>query len=140
MATPVGLEGELYYGTAGTTAASELTAVRDVTLDMSASVADINSRASATWKAEKVAQLQATLTFEILNKVGDAGVIAIKNAFLAKGAIALYALDIAAVSGGEGLNADWNITNFSRSEPLVDSDKYSVTATINNELREPVWE
>jgi hypothetical protein len=66
----------------------------------------------------------------------DAGFAAIKNAYLNGTAIALAILDGA---DGEGLDADFAITSFSRSENLEDAMTVSVTAKPTYSTRAPAW-
>jgi len=132
----IGLNGVFLYGTAGSTAATTALNITDVTLETSAIEADAKSRASTTWVPTKVAMLQATLTFTMLDEEGDAAIAAVKAAYFAKGKIAFYPTDVA---GGDGLDADYNITGLSRNESLTEIISYSVTAKPNNEQREPSW-
>ncbi len=138
MAYAFGLNGELLQGTVGATATTEIENTRDVTLTLTSVDADTTSRASVLFKSSKVVLLEAVLTFEMLDDLADAdaAITAIRTAYLAKAAIALYPKDDAA---GEGIDGDWNITSFTRNEPLEDVITYSVEAKPNNELREPVW-
>jgi len=55
----------------------------------------------------------------------NAGFVAIKNAYFSGSAIALAILD---GEDGEGLDADFAITSFSRSEPIEEAMTVSVTA------------
>ena len=132
----IGLNGSFLYGTAGSSAASVATNVTDVQLELSAIEIDTKSRASTTWATSKVALLQATLTFSMLDKEGDSAVAAVKAAFFAKGKIAFWPKDLV---GGDGLNADYYVTGLSRNESLVVVITYSVTAKPTDEQRAPVW-
>lgn len=131
-----GKDAKCYRGTAGSTAATEMDNVRDLTLNLSTVEADTTSRASTYFKSSKVIFLDASLEFEMLDEAGDTHLAAIKTAFMTKAAIALYPKD---VTGGEGLDADFYITALNRNEPLEDVVTYSVTAKPTNENREPAW-
>jgi hypothetical protein len=128
MAAILGMDGKLYYGTAGTIAATELTNVTDVTLTLEAGSADITTRANSGWRAKVATLREAKLEFEMVWDTDDAGFTAIRTAFLASNTIALLALDKVS---GQGPDGDWAITSFSRSEPLEEAIKAKVTAELS---------
>jgi RNA-directed DNA polymerase len=66
----------------------------------------------------------------------DAGFAAIKDAYFNNEPIALAILDGV---GGEGLDADFSITNFSRKEALEEAITVSVTAKPTYSTRAPAW-
>ncbi len=134
----LGFEGKLYYGAAGSLATNEMTNVRDITVSVENGEADVTTRASNGWKATAATLKSGSIEWEMIWEPGDAGFDAIKNAYFNNTAIALAALDGA---DGEGLDADFSITKFSRSEPLEDAMKVSVTAkpTQGTGLRAPRW-
>ena len=66
----------------------------------------------------------------------DAGFTAIKDSFFDDTIIGLQVLD---TDGGEGLQADFMITNFSRAEALEDVMKVSVTAKVTYSDTPPSW-
>lgn len=135
----LGMEAKLYFGPASATPATldpatmtELGNVTDVTLNMEAGTADITTRANQGWRATAPTLRECTLEFEMLWKPGDAGFEAIKAAYLASGEIALAALTEAhATVNSEGPVGNFSITNFSRSEPLEEGIKVSVTAKLS---------
>jgi hypothetical protein len=66
----------------------------------------------------------------------DAGFTAIKNAFFNNDLIGLQILDEA---DGQGLQADFSITNFSRNEALEEAITVSVTAKVTYSDTAPSW-
>jgi DNA invertase Pin-like site-specific DNA recombinase len=66
----------------------------------------------------------------------DTGFTALKNAYFNNTAIALAILD---GENGEGLDADFSVTNFSRSEPLEEAVTVSVTVKPTYSTRAPAW-
>lgn len=106
-----------------------LTNVRDLTLSVEAGEADVTTRANSGWRATLATLKEGTLEFEMVWEPGDAGFEAIKDAFLNGTVIGLAALDSGGASG-EGLVADFSITNFSRAEPLEEAITVSVTAKV----------
>ena len=133
MATfALGMNAKIYYGDAGATATTELSNVRDVTLNLEAGEADVTTRANSGWRATAATLKECTCEFEMLWKSGDAGFNAMKNAYLtnAEIALAVYTADVADAEA-EGIDADFTITKFSRSEPLEEGITVSVTAKLS---------
>jgi len=126
----LGIKAKMYYGTAGTTGVptTELSNVTDVTVTLDASEADVTSRDNDGFRATIAGLKECTLEFDMLYLPKDAGFKAIKNAWLTSGQIHLAALTSA---GGEGPVGDFSITGFSRTEPLEEAIKYSVTAKLS---------
>jgi hypothetical protein len=123
----LGMNAKIYYGTAGTTASTELTNVRDVTITLEAGEADVTTRANSGWRATAPTLRECNLEFDMVWKTTDAGFTAVKTAFLNNDTIALLALSEA---GGEGIDGDFSITNFSRNEALEEAITVSVTAKL----------
>jgi hypothetical protein len=132
----LGLEGKLYYGDAGALASNELKNAKDVTLNLESSEADVTTRGNNGWRATVAALKDASVEFELVWDTGNAGFTAIKNAYLNGAAIALAILDDV---DGEGLDADFSITSFSRGEPLEEAMTVSVTAKPTYSTRAPQW-
>lgn len=132
----LGMNAVLKYGTAGTRAATNLTNVRNVTLNLETGESDVTTRANNGWRATVSTLKDASLEFEMVWEAGDAGFTAIKNAFFNNSAIALLVLSSAT---GEGLDADFVITNFSREEQLEEAIMVSVTAKPTLSTRAPAW-
>ena len=126
----LGIKGKMYYGTAGTTGlpTKELTNITDVTITLDASEADVTSRDNSGFRATVGGLKECTIEFDMLYLAKDEGFKAIKNAWLNGDQIHLAALTSA---NGEGPVGDFSITGFSRSEPLEEAIKYSVTAKLS---------
>jgi hypothetical protein len=134
----IGLEGEFYYGPAGATPTTEADNVDSVSLSISKRTAERVKR-HRRYVTKKVTVTEATLSFEIADEEGDDFLTAIKNAVMNDTRIALYALDVKGEDGGEGLDADWYITEFGRDENNTEFVNYKVTAVLTDESRAPVW-
>jgi len=132
----LGMNAVLKYGTAGTRANSNLTNVRNVTLNLETGESDVTTRANNGWRATVSTLKDASLEFEMVWEANDAGFTAIKNAFFNNAAIALLVLSS---TTGEGLDADFVITNFSREEQLEEAIMVSVTAKPTLSTRAPAW-
>ena len=123
----LGMNAKLYYGAAGSSAATEMGNVKDVTLTLEAGEADVTTRANAGWRATAPTLRECTAEFEMVWDPTDAGFTAIKNAFLTAGMVALKILD---KTGGQGPDGDFAITSFSRNEALEEAITVSVTAKL----------
>ena len=135
----VGLEAKLLYGTAGSTGASEATNVKDVSLSLEAGSADITTRAAQGWRVKKATLKEGSLEFEMNYDTEDAFCVDVIQKFITGDAISLFVSD----GAGEGLDADWIITNCSMEQPLEDAVTVSVTAeptmTGGTKSRAPNW-
>ncbi len=136
MGIRLGMEAKLYYGPAGVLAPTELTNVKDVTLNLEKGEADVTTRANQGWRAMVGTLKEGAVEFEMVWDTADAGFQAIKNAYFNNTPVALAILD---GPGGSGLDADFSITNFSRSEPLEEAITVSVTAKVTYSTRAPAW-
>jgi len=129
----LGMNAKIYQGPTGTDLASltEMSNVKDVTLNLEAGEADVTTRANQGWRATAPTLRECTAEFEMLWKPGDAGFDAIKTAFLTSATLALAVLTgEKATSGTEGPRGDFSITNFSRNEALEEGVTVSVTAKL----------
>lgn len=132
----IGLEAKLYRSAAlltdalPATAAAltwvEITNVRDVTLDVTASEADVSNRSSG-WKLTRAALKDGTIEFQQTVKLTDADFEALKAAWLARTEVAMAVMsgDIATI-GNEGLVANMSVFDISREEPLEGAQLYSI--------------
>lgn len=136
MALKLGMEAKLYYGTAGSTATNELTNVKNVTLNLETGEADVTTRANQGWRATVATLKDGSVEFDMVWDTEDEGFAAIKDAFFNNDPIALAILD---GTGGNGLDADFSITTFSRSEALEEAITVSVTAKPTYSTRAPAW-
>jgi hypothetical protein len=145
MPIKLGMEAKLYYKVGGQGGAGswvELTNVKDVTLSLEAGEADVTTRANNGWRATVATLKEATVEWEMVWDPTDAGFGAIKDAFLGNDVIGLQVLDDATPGGGgagEGLQADFMITNFSRNEALEEAITVSVSAKVTYSASAPTW-
>jgi len=133
----LGKDCKLYFGdalldgvtnTPGTVGWTEIDNALDVNLNLSTGEADITTRANNGWKATAATLKDGSIEFEMLWKPTDAGFAAIIAAWLAGTEISVAAMDGAiATEGKKGLVSNCTVTNFSRSEPLEEAVKASVT-------------
>ena len=139
MAIKLGMDAVLNYKTGGVGGGgswTELANVKDVTLSLETGEADITTRANAGWRATVGTLKEASVEFEMVWDTADTGFTAIKDAFFNNTEIGLQVLDDAT---GSGLEADFSITNFSRSEQLEEALTVSVTAKVTYAGTAPTW-
>lgn len=137
MAVKLGLDCKLYYSaTAGATATTELTNVKDLSLSITKGEADVTTRAAQGWKMSVGTLKEAEVTFDMVWDTTDTGFTAISTAFFSNAPIALAILD---GDDGTGMDADFSIVEFSRNENLEEAVTVSVKAKPTLVTRAPVW-
>jgi predicted secreted protein len=130
------MEAKMYHGVAGATATSEMKNVKDVTLNLEKGEADVTTRGNQGWRATVGTLKDGSVEFEMVWDNTDSGFSAIKNAYFNNESLALLILD---AEDGEGLDADFSVTNFSRNEPLEEAITVSVTVKPTYSTRAPAW-
>lgn len=135
MAIVLGLDAKLLRGTAGETAATEVTNVKDLTLNLESGDADVTTRATKGWKASVATLKEASLEFNMLYDTEDADFTAFLTAYFSNTPLALFVTD----GNGSGLDADWSITGFSMEQNLEEEVTVSVTAKPTASTRAPAW-
>lgn len=139
MGIRLGMEAVLNYKVGGQDGAGswlELANAKDVTLSLETGEADVTTRANDGWRATVATLKEASVEFEMVWDTADAGFTAIKNAYLNNEMIGLQVLD---GTDGQGLQADFMITAFSRAEPLEEAITVSVTAKVTYSTTPPSW-
>lgn len=139
MAFKLGMEARLNYKVGGQGGAGgwlALNNTKDVTLSLETGEADVTTRANNGWRATVATLKEATVEFEMVWDTGDAGFGAVKDAYLNNAVLGLQILD---GDSGEGLQADFMITAFSRSEALEEAIMVSVTAKVTYSATPPSW-
>jgi len=136
MAVVLGLDAKLLRGSAGSTGATEVKNVKDLTLNLESGEADVTTRATKGWRASVATLKEASLEFGILYDTEDADFQAFSDAYFNNTAIALFVSD----GAGNGLDADFSITGFSVEQPLEEALSVSVTAKPTASTRAPTWQ
>jgi hypothetical protein len=129
------INAKLYYGTAGATAATELTTVGDVSVKLKKGAAKANSRASK-WAKVKGVMREASITFSILADDTDANLAALIAAWVADTPLAFLILDKA---GGNGLDGDFDLIGMDREEKLEEGVVYSFEIQPTPSTRDLAW-
>ena len=125
----------MFHGTAGSKATTEMSNVTDVTLNLETGEADITTRAAEGWRITAATLKEASVEFEMIWDTADSGFTAIQQAYFNNSALSLFVSD----GDGNGLDADFVVTSFSRSEPLEEALKVSVTCKPTLVSRAPAW-
>ena len=131
----LGLNCVLYRWEAGQTASTEMTNVKDVEMNLTTGEADITTRAANGWRAYAATLKEASLTFQMNYESHDADLKAIQTAFMNNSAIAFLVGD----DKGNGLDADFVITEFNIPQPLEEAVTVSVIAKPTLSTRAPSW-
>lgn len=136
MAIKLGMKGKLYYGPAGSRATSELRNAKDVTLTLEKGEADVTTRGNEGWRATVGTLKEGSVEFEMLWDTADPGFNAIQQAYFNDTPLAFAILD---GENGHGLDADFAVMNFSRTEALEEAMAVSVTIKPTYSTRAPAW-
>ena len=158
MAKRIGLKAKAYFLSTGTRATwgaadangmaagpapdnlTEMTNVRDLTLNLSTGEADVTTRGGNGWKLTMETLKDGSVEFEMLWDPADAVFAAIFKAWLNNGSIAMAILDgPSATVGSQGLWADFQVTNISRKEPLTEAMTASVAIKPTASAVAPEW-
>lgn len=140
MGFKLALDAKLMYMEDGQDAGGSWTEagnVQDVSFDLEKDTADVTTRANEGWEAMVGTLKKATLKFKSIWDPDDAFFEVLREAFLTDGAIiGFQILDEAA---GQGLQADFMITKFSRGEPLREAITVDVEAVVTYSATAPSW-
>ena len=134
----IGLQCKLYWGTAGNSAETPAKNVKDVSINLEKASADVTTRETDGWRVKQGTLRDASVEFQVRYDSADGFFDALQEAYLGEGGIALLVGDDA----GKGLDADFDITNFSIDQALEEGVWVSVTAEpawIGSSPRAPVW-
>ena len=138
----LGMDGKLYRNTATyeTPTWSELTNVKDVTLNLEKGEADVTTRANEGWRATAATLKEGSVEFEMAWDPADAGFTAIKDAWFNGTSVELAVMDgDITVVGTQGLRATFAVISFSRNEPLEEAMSVNVTVKPTYADNAPEW-
>ena len=121
----IGLDGILYRGTAGSSAATQMTNVKDLSFPDERSVADISTRGS-TIELGRTTMRKLSISWSMNVDDADADYAAIQTAYLANTPLAFKCISATTDSG---IDADWNISKFNQQQPLRDGQTVEVEIT-----------
>jgi predicted secreted protein len=143
MSVKFGIDGKLYYcvaGIGGTPTWTELSGVKNVTLNVQGKEVDVTTRASAGFALADIALMDASIEFDLPLDPADTGYQAVETAFFARSLVGLAVMSGGVtVAGSRGLWADCKITQFNREESLEDAMIVKVTAKPTHSANAPLW-
>lgn len=104
------------------TAATEVSNVKDLTINLTVATTDVTTRSGNGWAQNAVTIKDGTVTFAMQWQPADAMFTAVKDAFLGGTEIALFAADgPKATSGSQGILSNFYVSNFTRNENLLEA-------------------
>lgn len=132
----MGFEGKIYYGAAGSTAATEITNVRDITEGFSTEKGETTVKGDGSAPpivTNRVGSRGYEITFQCLYKSDDSTLLALIAAAVAGTPVALRTK---AYSSGLGVDADF-ILDYSQGKPYKGEQTLDFTAVLNDDNRAP---
>lgn len=128
----MGFEGELYYGSAGSTAASKLTNCRDVTISYNPTRSETTVKGDGSAppvETQRVASFSHELQWTMLHDATDSDLEALRVAATAGDAVALRGKDY---SSGKGPDMDYTL-QCEHGVPYQGEQTYQFTAAPTEE-------
>lgn len=143
MAHVLAEDAKLYYNTGSyaTPTWTEITNVKDLTLNLDKDEIDVTTRGSGGYKEFADGLIDASIDFSTVWDTSDTPFTAMRTAFFAKTAIEFLVLDgSSATSGNQGLRATCMIKTFTRNETLGDALMVDVSVRpVKNSDAAPAW-
>ena len=128
------------HGGAAPTGLTELTNIKDVTLNLTKGEADATTRAANGWKVVLAALKEGSIEFEMNWDTTDASFGQLFASWLNDTTVAMAFLDgDKATSANQGLWADFIVTGFAKKEPLQEVQTVSVTIKPAASAVAPEW-
>jgi hypothetical protein len=138
----LGFEGKLYRNT-GTYEApdwEEMPNVKDVKVGFTKGEADVTTRASGGYKAQRGALIDLMISFTMIWDPEDEDSTAIRDSFLNRTAVEFLGLDGAVdVSGNQGPRATFEVFKFERDESLEKAMETAVEIKPTYADNPPAW-
>jgi hypothetical protein len=129
------IDAKLYYGTAGSTAATLIVNVKDLSLKMKKGEAKVDSRASR-WSKKKGSLKEIEVEWEMNDDSADTALTAIINAFINDTPLAFFIKD---ASDGHGIDGDFEVFGCDREEKLEDAVVYKINIKPCPSSRDITW-
>lgn len=132
-----GFEAQLFYGTAGSTAATQITNATDINYNLEPTKASTTVRGAGSnlpIETERVVSIKPTVTWTMLNKPSDTTLAALRAACSTGAAVALR---YKSYSSGTGFDGDVTLS-IENGAPLNGIATFNLTATAtDDEGRDP---
>jgi predicted secreted protein len=142
MSTRLGMDAKLYRnsGSFGSPIWTEVTNVKDLTLNLEKGEADVTTRANGGWRATVGTLKDASIDFQMVWDTADAAFSAIQQAFFGNTNIEFAIMDgVMTDPTSEGLRATFDIFNFTRNEALEEAIMVDVTIKPTYTANAPQW-
>ena len=143
MSVVLGKDAKLYFcaaGIGGTPTWTELTNVKNVTVNLQKGEADVTTRGNNGWKASVGTLKEGSIEFEMVWDTEDAGFTALQQAYFGNTTIEFLVLDGDVTTvGSQGLRATMSVMSFSRNEALEEAITVSVTLKPAYSDHAPEW-
>lgn len=143
MSVRFGIDGKLYFcaaGIGGTPTWTELSGVKNVTLNVQGKEVDVTTRASGGFALADIALMDASIEFEMPLDPADTGYQAVETAFFGRALVGMAVMSGGIITpGSRGLWADCKILQFNREESLEDAMVMKVTAKPTHSANVPQW-
>jgi hypothetical protein len=132
----MGFEGKIFYGVAGSTAATEIENSQDINYDFDTdrgSTLERGTGSAPPIECETVTVRKVSISFKMLNKDGDTTLTALLAAAYGGTPVALRTKD---KSAGKGFDGDCNLT-VKHGKPIKGEQVFDFSATPNDDQRTP---
>ena len=143
MGKKLGKDAKLYYSATlmgDTPSFVEMTNVKDVTLNLEKGESDVSTRGNNGWRAIAATLKDGSVEFQMVWDTADAGFTAIQTAYFGDTPLAFAIMDgDIDTAGSQGLQADFEVTNFTRNEPLEEALTVNVTIKPAYSDTPPTW-
>lgn len=114
--------------------------VKDASLNLTKDLADVTVRANDGWKAQKGTLKNAEVTFKMIVDASDDNYTAFADAFFDNTPVHIRVADgDVADDGTQYLEADMDVTSFTRSENLTEAVMVDVTLVPTYSATPPSW-
>jgi predicted secreted protein len=142
MSTRLGMDAKLYRNTGsfGSPTWTEVTNVKDLTLNLEKGEADVTTRANGGWRATVGTLKDASIEFQMVWDTADAGFSAMQQAFFSNTPIEFAVMDGDINDpSSEGIRATFDIFSFTRNEALEEAIMVDVTIKPTYAANAPQW-
>ena len=142
MSTRLGMDAKLYRNTGSfaTPVWTEVTNVKDLTLNLEKGEADVTTRANGGWRATVGTLKDASIDFQMVWDTADGGFAAIQAAFFGNTPIEFAVMDgDITAPDSEGLRATFDIFSFTRNEALEEAIMVDVSIKPTYADNAPQW-
>lgn len=134
----LGRDAKLYAGAAGSTPATEIKDVKDLSITLTQGEIDVTTRTAQGWKATAPGLREAEISFDLLCGASSTEAKTFLNAYKGNGYVAIKVVD-KSTDGLVTFEADCMIADCSMEQNLEDAIKLSIKAkpTVYDDTRPP---